>query len=213
MRYWLAVLSVMILGISAALVGAKPALADDSDSDIGLMYYHNGEWHPIGPQNEAGTVSPYMLTFPDWIECNAGNTHHVIRTYTFPWNGEGIGIDMKCGNNSFGYNHIMKGKESSWQTKFDSAVAAGWNPLAQGMDTWDDLMNMATASLIHMPGEVFNWSDISQKACSYGWFGVGDIRNPHLGPIYSFYVEVVWSMNNYHVITSYPSTRGYCNVL
>ncbi|GAB3305221.1 hypothetical protein [Pseudoclavibacter terrae] len=156
-----------------------------------------------------GEMSPQLISFDQWFRCFSLNeSSEVFSTYEFPKDGVGYPITLQCGNDVYGYKHIRAGKETQWQQKIDAGLAAGWNPDMQAVESWDDLMNMATASFVSDPGEGLKYSAVSQKYCTNGIMG---FVNAQFEPVYQFRVTVSWSENNARIITSYPDPRTYCN--
>lgn len=162
--------------------------------------------------DQSGTITPYLLSPAQWADCwTFNNANAVFASYAWPRNGVATMIDLKCGNSSYGYKHIVgQGHDQQWGTVFNKAKAAGWDNANYRVNSWDDLMSMADANLIG--SNVYDYENIntiSNKACRNGSFGLWSTTTHTL--VYTFRVEMVWSINNKRVITSYPSSRSICN--
>jgi hypothetical protein len=154
-------------------------------------------------------LEPMLINFPQWVKCNVVNdSEYVLATYTWNYNGTGKPIDLKCGTSGFGYKHITEKHESQWQDKWDSMKSQGWDPSLQGMQSWDDLMSFSAIVALDDVGSAFRSSQVSQKACTNVQLYLVDSNGT---PKYSLRFEVVWSLNNSHIITAYPSQRTTCN--
>lgn len=119
-------LASLLLGGAALLSGGSIASAnesaDESQSEVVLMVFRDGEWIPLASVEDEGElkhpdssaqldseISPFLLSSIDIWQCNLPVSEHVITTYYTPWNGELMPIDLKSGNSAFGYNHIKAG--------------------------------------------------------------------------------------------------------
>jgi len=161
-----------MLAAGGLLVIGTPTAADATGTDtaadsIGLFTVVNGQPLRIDDSylqsssldlenlRGSGEASPRLIDWNQWFGCfSLDNANDVFANYMFWWDGAGQDVRLKCGqdgNGGWGYKHIREGKESAWQSKLDSAKAAGWNAAAVGVESWDDLMSGATGSIILYP--------------------------------------------------------------
>lgn len=204
-----------------ALSAAAPAAADESAGEVGLYVMQDGALVPlsdefleesvlaIDPPVEpgAGTVSPQLIDWNQWYGCfMLNNEEDIFREYTFYWNGLAHDVNLKCGNDYWGYRHIIK-KEDDWEAKWNQAVAAGWNPAADGLGSWDDLMAVGAGVAITWP-EYVGGNPVSNTTCA-----VSDVYfvDSSTGlPVYTFRARAAWSNNNDRLLTAFPQSSATC---
>ena len=221
-----ATVSVVLLTIAGAGAAQanEPVTNQVSDTVELVLLNNDGSWSPVeapeplnlhGPEGEPtgtgdeGAVTPYLINFSQWTSCFVlNNAGEVFGTYW--WVQGGGAVTLQCGNNSYGYKHLIaQGHDTQWNTVFNNALAAGWTASVSSSTSWDDLMHMVLANQLGVGGSYYSENPISQKACTYSTYG---LYNTSTGKVvYTFGSEAVWSMNNNRIITSYPSSRGYCN--
>lgn len=218
------VTSSVLLGVAVAPANAVTGVPEPETLQL-MSQTADGNWVPVAPSpfelnnpdepssgGGDGTVTPYLIGFDKWAQCftlNQAGT--VFATYTWLNDaGKPIPITLQCGNDAYGYKHMLKGKKDvSWGNVLKAARAKGWESENYRVNTWDDLMNITTANLIGVPGDYYDKSKVSNKACTNGAYALWSTVTHK--KVHEFRVEVVWSMNNKRVITAYPSSRSYCN--
>lgn len=135
-----------------------------------------------GPPSEAEPLlDPVIIAL-----CNAGLTNTVIDTANSSEDGS---IDFKCGKDTFGYVHIRAEHEGDWENRKGGE---------EGL--WDDYMWWATKAVLENPSSTLDMG--SNKRCYTAPILVSDGTY--------FHPTVIVSMNNKHVITSYPTTEHEC---
>ena len=198
---------------TSARVQTAPTSESEPPSVILQMRSEDGIWKNIDPVSTESTdpqMSPLLLTFFDTFECEVLNNYdHVIATMYFMENpSTPHKADLLCGDENTSYEHILFNHKTQWQDKLDAAEAAGWDPQAWGVDSWDDLMWLTFTNVMSNAGNVES-NYTSNKACGWGEFSLVDVLTGQV--VYTFAVEGVASMNNDRVITAFPSSRTYCN--
>ena len=178
------------------------------------MQLDDGSWQIIEPaepeaQIEDVVVTPYLLEPYDWTQCwMINNQDYVIRSMWWSNQGTSDTMNLTCGNTSFGYKHIVdQNHDDHWDTILSNAVAAGFYKWDYDINTWDDLMYFAVVNMVSGVGTSYN--STSMKGCQNRSFGLYNTSTGSLA--YEFRAEVVVSLNNKRVITSFPSSRTYCN--
>lgn len=157
---------------------------------------------------DSGAATPYLVSPSQWTSCFMFNLSGTVFA-TYWWVQGNRAVTLECGNSGYGYKHLIaKAHDADWTKIYNNAIAKGWTASAYGATTWDDLMNVVLANQLGVPGPGYQTNPATQKACTYSTYG---LYNTSTGKIvYSFGAEAVWSMNNNRIITSYPSSRGYC---
>jgi hypothetical protein len=137
---------------------------------------------PTGPEREAAPLlDPVIIAL-----CNAGLGETVIDTAESQDDGD---IDFKCGDDGFGYVHIRGEHEGDWETRKGGE---------EGL--WDDYMWWATKSALENPSFTLDMGD--NKRCYTAPIAVSDGQY--------FHPTIIVSMNNKHLITSYPTSEHEC---
>ncbi|QBE47422.1 hypothetical protein [Leucobacter triazinivorans] len=226
----LRILSSVLVAVAALLGAAVPAQAETAapSTPLTLMVQNtDGTWTPvdldgagavrnpdagapIGPAEQG--PSPMLIDFNQWTACWVQNKSTAVFA-TYSWlkpNSTYTNVTLQCGNNSYGYKHIVaQNHDDHWNAKLTAAKNAGWDSQNYRVYTWDDLMHIVTASLLGTAGGYYSENSTSQKACRNGSYGLWSTQTHQL--VYTFRAEAVWSMNNKRIITSYPSSRQVCN--
>ncbi|MGO4301951.1 hypothetical protein [Leifsonia sp. RAF41] len=163
---------------------------------------------PVEEASDSVSIAPRLIDWNQWFGCYSLNTENdVFADYMFWWDGYGHDVRLKCGNSSWGYKHIREDKEGGWQSKLDSARAAGWQASALGVESWDDLMSGATGAIILYP-DYLRKDAINNKWCANNEFYLQDVKTGR--ELYSFRVEAAWASDSDRLITSFPTSRTYC---
>lgn len=149
---------------------------------------------------EAPEVGPYLIDFPQWVQCfTLNDTEMVIKEYTTWWNGDPETKRLKCGDSTFGYKHIRERHEKDWQTKLDKITPSGLFPNV----SWDDLMSAAAVNALLVP----DWSEnvSGSKKCYVIRMG---FYNQYGTLLDSYNVRAVTATNSDRVITVLPLRDG-----
>ncbi|CAN5179291.1 hypothetical protein BH09ACT6_BH09ACT6_12190 [soil metagenome] len=214
------ILATVAIG-ALVLIGGASAHADEhsTQSDVLLMIRVDGQnvpidrifppSHPVESDLAANGGRSNLIDWDQWFGCySLSHEYDIFSTYYTPSVDMHAGreINLRCGNANYGYKHIRDGKESSWQSKFDGAVAAGWNPSVQGFESWDDLMSEAAGTAIgyasYRGGSAVN--DTSCANVNLDFYKTG------AGLVYTFNAIAVYANGNDRLITAYPTDRTVC---
>ncbi|WP_147304107.1 hypothetical protein [Subtercola boreus] len=216
-------IGVLVLGL---VVGgsAAPATAstETGSGDVKLMVRVNGQEVPFSadfpngalhlhdtPAPKPGGVSPNLINWDQWYGCfSLNHADDIFSTYYTPSKNSQPGrqINLRCGDASFGYKHIRTGKEAAWQNKFNAAKNSGWVPSSQGLESWDDLMNIAAGNAISYPNFT-GGSAVDQTTCvvvNVDFFKTG------VGIVYTFNARAAYSRTTDRLITAFPQTGTSC---
>lgn len=184
-------------------VGGQLISIDDALDDVSLHEQGFGS---------AGTVSPQLIDFGQWWGCwNQNDSSLIFGEYTFYWNGAGHDVRLRCGEDTsgvgWGYKHITVKHEADWQAKYDEAISLGWNPAADGLGSWDDLMHVATGTAITYPGFVGDVaSNNTRCVVARVYFVERDTGIPAL----IFNSRAVFAVDSDRLITAFPQSSSTC---
>lgn len=161
-------------------------------------------------------LSPHLINFDQWFRCFSLNqAEDVFDTYSLIQDGSITKKYLRCGNevngSGWGYKHIRAGHEQDWQNQYDRAVSLGWEPDAQGIDSWDDVMSAGASNSL----SYWSWRGPvteNQTRCYIG--NLTFVRmDPNTGswtPLYDFNVRTAVATNSSRVITTFPTTATAC---
>lgn len=116
-------------------------------------------------------------------------------------------VNLKCGTNGWGYKHIADEHDTHWEGKWNQAVAAGWDPGVQGLQSWDDLMAVGAGVAITWP-EYLRGNPLNNTTCA-----VSDVYfvNTDTGlPVYTFKARAAWANDSDRLITAFPQNGATC---
>lgn len=219
-RFAIALFVVAVMSI----VGIAPASATTSDSqgDIGIYVQDkSGNFVQVDsaligsafldlqgtPAQPATGKQTRLLGWNQWFDCYVNaNSNLLLATYAWFWDGFRNDVTLRCGNDSFGYKHIATAHGSDWENKMASAVSKGWNPQQQAVNSWDDLMPLATAVTVSWPDNYVNQSGNKTCIASQVWF----LRTSDHQVVDNFWVRVVFGDYTRNIITSFPQSSDYC---
>ncbi|WP_159502263.1 hypothetical protein [Microbacterium sp. 18062] len=206
-------------GALTELPGAE-AIRASGDTDLSLAVMVDGELTPVdelidiqsldlnGSEPSVGEVTPQLINLDQWTRCYVfDELDSVFASYIFYWNGAGKDVRLKCGTSGWGYKHIQAEHQDDWQAKYDNAVAQGWNPSLQGIQSWDDLMNVVVSTITMYPDYVGS-NSINQTQC--GVTMVYFIQTSTGLPAYQFRSRAAWATNSDRLITAFPTGSLVC---
>lgn len=210
--------------------GATPAFASSevkdtssASGDVQLGTMVEGVFTPLDPSSVAahtlnlhatstpkpGTVSSNLLSYDQWFGCYSLNHEDdIFSTYYTPSVNQQPGrtINLRCGNNSFGYKHIHAEHDGNWSDTYNAAKAKGWVPGSQGFQSSDDLMSESAGTAIGYPN-YYSIKPVNQTTCAVVNM---DFFKQGVGVVYSFNVVAVYSNTNDRLITTYPTSKTVC---
>jgi hypothetical protein len=154
-------------------------------------------------------VSPQLIDFNQWVRCFTQNqADDVFAEYAHWWDGRGQDVRLKCGDSGYGYKHIRERHENDWQNVLNRAVAAGYEPSDQGIDSWDDLMAASAGEAITWPE--YRWENATnQTTCVVAEIYLVNVDTGQI--LYSFQSRAAFSNTNDRLITAFPQSQRDCN--
>lgn len=189
-------------GISVRMNGEMVSLTEDEVSSI-LAEYTSTE--SLATEGDA-VATPMLIGFPDWTACFTFNAEETtFAEWNFAWDGALKPVRLKCGNDSWGYKHIKKGKESAWLTQLNKARTYGWDGTGMGINNWDDLMALGAGIALTYPDDVRTKSSENIRcAATSVYLTEGN------SILYVFNTRVGFATNNDRLLTAFPQSSNLC---
>jgi hypothetical protein len=214
---------------SAAASAAPSTQTGETGRVVALVTDSNGKLIPVDqalgstglglktpPPSSSGGAHPALINFDQWFRCFSLNAKEdVFSEYAFYMNGNFQNVRLKCGDqpansSGWGYKHIRAGKEGLWQKQLDAAKSKGWQPTTQGVEGWDDLMNIGAGTAVTYWGYASPVKGNNTR-CTISTVTFGEVSsNGSWKIVYSFKAAAVFSVVSDRLITAYPIDKSTC---